>query len=125
MEKRRETVGQRVVDSIRPARKIGLLRKRKRHQHTSHDIIQFEIPFRALRVRIMATHAPLRDGPICEDGLIISTATLCHDAGIRTVHLCENFLQAGSFELVRRCIPLIDGPEAYQLKGHPLLILCH
>jgi hypothetical protein len=67
-------------------------------------------------MRIVTSNAALRDRPVGKHRLKISHSTLGNDARVRTISLPGNVLEPLSFEIVRRPIPLVDGPKAYQPK---------
>ncbi len=55
-----------------------------------HDIIDFEVPFGAVRMGIMAADASLGDGQIRIDGLEVTGSSFLHKTSIGLGRMSEN-----------------------------------
>ena len=84
----------------------------KCQNHPAHDVPRLEIPFRTIRVGIMATDARLRDRFVGIQGLEHGRATVARHCHIRAIGIEEDFRQAVSLKLGRRPVLFVDCPIA-------------
>ena len=80
----------------------------------SHDIINFEILFRAVLMGIVAADARLGYSQIRIDGLEVSLPSLLHITGVRFGRMSEDGAESYFFKFAGGDVPLVNRPEADQ-----------
>jgi hypothetical protein len=92
----------------------ALLPDGDRNHDCTHHIIQLEITFGAVGMRVVATEAGLGGREIGIHRLKIARLPDLHKAGVGSIRLRQDGSEPGLLKLVRRDIALVDRPQADQ-----------
>lgn len=99
--------------------------ERNGKQNPTHHVPRLEILLWAVWVRIMTTHARLRNRFICIEGLKDGSPTLGRHACIGLIGIHEDLRKAGSLEVGHWPVLFIDCPTANQPVSKSTLLFGH
>lgn len=105
--------------NVTQLRSASLFRERNCKNHPTHHVLRLEIPFRAIRVRIMTTDARLRNRFIWIEGLKDGSAAFGRHPSIGTIGIHEDLRQAGLLEFGGWPILFVYRPIANQPESQP------